>query len=262
MNYSLDLDNPQTLDDVVAYCEFRKDTTVWSQLADKVKVRDYVKEKGLECILPKLYGTWNNANEIDFNSLPQSFVIKTNNASATNIIVRNKSNINENAIREQLGEWLKIDYGYETAQPHYSNIAPKILAEELLNDIESTANNKPLKDFKFWCVNGKPMFVIVYSDREENTHRFKCTCYDMSWKMHQEYLKPTAVHGPAIEKPICFDQMKDIASVLSSGFPFVRVDLYVINDMPIFGEMTFTPGLDSISYKFSQKLGELIGFQK
>ena len=101
-------------------------------LADKFQVRKYIEEKGLRNTLTHLYGVWDDASKIDFDKLPNAFVIKTNNASATNILVRDKSKIDEAAVRKQLDEWLKIDYGYRTCQPHYSRIKPLILAEEFL----------------------------------------------------------------------------------------------------------------------------------
>ena len=128
----LDINNPKTMDEKIAYMAFRTDTSEWSRLADKVRVRDYVAECGYGEYLPKLYGIWEKADDIDFKLLPNSFVIKTNNASATNILVRDKSLIDESAVREQLDTWLKFDYGYETCQPHYSRIKPLILAEEFL----------------------------------------------------------------------------------------------------------------------------------
>lgn len=129
---SLNIDNPKTLDDKIAYMAFRTDTSEWSRLADKVRVREYVEECGFGEYLPHLYGVWEKAADIDFDELPTSFVIKTNNASATNILVQDKSKIDEVQVRNQLDEWLKIDYGYETCQPHYSKIKPLILAEEFL----------------------------------------------------------------------------------------------------------------------------------
>ena len=128
----LNIDNPKTLDDKIAYMAFRTDTSEWSRLADKVRVREYVEECGYGEYLPRLYGTWEHADEIDFDKLPQAFVIKTNNASATNILVRDKSRIDIAAVRKQLDEWLMMDYGYRTCQPHYSRIKPLILAEEFL----------------------------------------------------------------------------------------------------------------------------------
>ena len=251
----LNIDNPQTLDDKIAYMAFRTDTSEWSRLADKVRVREYVEGCGYGDYLPKLYGTWEHANEIDFDQLPDSFVIKTNNASATNILVRDKSSIEEEAVRKQLDTWLKSDYGYRTCQPHYTRIKPLILAEEFLSNI---GDNSPLKDFKFYCFNGEPKYLIVYTDRVANSHDMKRTIYDMNWNLHQEFLGRRAVPGPEISRPNSFDKMKEIAGKLSAPFPFVRVDFYEIKGQPVFGEMTFTPGMQETSTEFSKLMGNSI----
>lgn len=251
----LNIDNPKTLYDKIAYMAFRTDTSEWSRLADKVRVREYVEECSYGEYLPKLYGTWEHANDIDFDKLPNAFVIKTNNASATNILIRDKSTIDENAVRKQLDKWLKDDYGYRTCQPHYSRIKPLILAEEFLG---LKFGIKSLNDYKFYCVNGVPKCVIVYTNRKDNSHDMRRSIYDMNWQMHQEFLGRYAVAGSNIEKPKCFDKMKEMAVRLSSPFPFVRVDFYDINNNPIFGEMTFTPGMQATSTEFEEKLGEIL----
>lgn len=252
----LNIDHPKTLYEKIAYMEFRTDTTEWSRLADKVQVRDYVESCGYKNNLTKLYGVWESAEAIDFSALPNSFVIKTNNGSATNILIKDKSLMDEVAVRNQLNTWLMCDYGYNTAQPHYSNIKPLILAEEFLVDEESEKAGTILKDYKFYCINGQPKFVIVYSDRAPNSHQMKRSIYDMNWTLRQEYLGHLAVAGPDIEEPKCFELMKEMAASLSKPFKFVRVDFYQINGTPIFGEMTFTPGMQATSSEFDQELGK------
>ena len=254
----LNIDNPQTLDDKIAYMAFRTDTSEWSRLADKVRVREYVRECGYGDNLTKLYGVWKRGADVDFDALPHSFVIKTNNGSATNILVKDKEKADIKSIREQLDKWLAVDYGYRTAQPHYSRIKPLILAEEYLVDDESEKAGKPLNDYKFYCVNGKPMYVFVYSDRKPNSHDMKRSIYDMEWNIHQEYLNRLAVAGAGIKRPVSFDSMKEMAAKLAQGFPFVRVDFYEINGKPIFGEMTFTPGMQEASNEFLSILGKQI----
>lgn len=254
----LNTKNPKTLDDKVAYLAFNTDTSEWSRLADKVRVREYVESCGFGNYLPELFGTWDNAEEIDFSKLPNSFAIKTNNASATNIIVRDKNKIDIKDTCEQLNRWLAIDYGYLTCQPHYSKIPPKILAEELLVDDNPSNRGKSLPDYKFYCVNGTPLYVFVYTDRVPNSHIMKRTVYDMNWKQHPEFLGKRTVAGPEIVKPISFEKMKEMASYLSRPFPFVRVDFYEVNSKPIFGEMTFTPGMIEASDTFNALLGSLI----
>ena len=255
----LNIDNPRTLDDKVAFMAFRTDTSEWTRLADKVGVREEVEKYGYREYLPKLYGTWENAADIDFSVLPDSFVIKTNNGSATNILVRDKSKINEDEIRTQLDKWMRIDYGYKTCQPHYSRIKPLILAEEfLVSDSNATEKSSSLNDYKFYCVNGQPLYCIVYTDRVANSHDMKRTIYDMDWQLHQELLGKKAVPGPEIKRPSSLEKMKEIAKALSLPHPFVRVDFYEINGRPIVGEMTFTPGMQETSMEFSRQLGEIM----
>lgn len=122
--------------------------------------------------------------------------------------------------------------------------------------------NKSLNDYKFYCVNGQPRYVIVYTERKDNSHDMRRSIYDMDWQMHQEFLGRYAVAGPEIEKPKSFEKMKEIASKLSSPFPFVRVDFYDIDGKPIFGEMTFTPGMQATSNSFQELLGRELTFIK
>lgn len=251
----LNIDNPKTLDDKIAYMAFRSDTSEWTRLADKVRVREYVEECGFGDYLPKLYGTWERADDIDFDSLPNAFVIKTNNASATNILVRDKSKADINRIRKQLDEWMKIDYGYRTCQPHYSRIKPLILAEEFLG-LNEMGGGKFLIDFKLFCINGHPEFVQVMSGRKENSHSFDVNVMDMEWHEHPEYCSEAHPRATDIKKPQSLQKMIEIATKLSASYPFVRVDFYEICGKPIFGEMTFTPGFSSLSGKFQKQIGQ------
>lgn len=250
---NLDIDNPKTLYDKIAYLSFRTDTTEWSRLADKVAVREFVKDCGYEDNLVKLYGTWENADDIDFSSLPNSFVIKTNNASATNILVKDKSSIDEEKVRHQLNEWLKIDYGYNICEPHYSRIKPLILAEEyLIDDLQGSC----LVDYKIYCTNGTPRYIQVMMDREPNTHKLRFMTYDLQWNSHPEFNIGNHKHATIIDRPSCLDTMLEMATKLSKNFSVVRVDFYIINNRPIFGEMTFTPGFDSFNNLFQEVIGK------
>lgn len=253
----LDLDNPKTLYDKIAYMAFRTDTTVWSQLADKVRVREYVSQKGYSNNLPKLFGTWECGNDIDFEMLPRSFVIKTNNGSATNILVKDKRTIDFDLVRKQIDIWLRIDYGLKTCQPHYSRIKPLILAEEFLGD-----GRNMLNDYKFYCNDGNPLFVQVMTDRIPNTHNIKLSIMDMNWISHPEYCGKFHEQAAKVDKPKSFEEMKQMAGVLSKGFPFVRVDFYDINGHVVFGEMTFTPGFDTINETFNRYFGLKVDISK
>ena len=247
---ALDIDHPETLDDKIAYLAFRTDTTEWSRLADKIRVREYVEECGYGAYLPKLYGVWEHADQIDFEKLPDAFVIKANHASATNILVPDKTSADLDKVRRQLDEWLGYDYGYQTCQPHYSRIKPMILAEEYLG------LGRSINDYKLFCINGTARFVQVMSGRVANSHQFNVSLFDLDWTPHPEYCSSRHPVDNSVQKPESFSEMVAIAQRLSSSFPFVRVDFYEIGGKPVFGEMTFTPGYSSINNDFNVYIGK------
>lgn len=259
----LHITKPVALYEKIAYLSFHTDTSEWSRLADKVKVRDYVADCGYGDNLPFLYGTWENASMIDFEKLPNSFVIKTNNASATNIIVKDKTKINLLEVRKQLDKWLRWEYGLLTCQPHYTRIKPLILAEELLVDDKTTKKGKSLIDYKFYCVNGLPYYVMVMADRKDNSHDFKVGIFDLNWELYPEFVSNNhEIVDPNFECPSSLQEMKAMATRLCSNFVFCRVDFYEINGKPVFGEMTFTPGFSAFSQKFQDELGRYCNINK
>lgn len=258
----LNYKNPQSFYEKIGYLEFYSDTSQWGRLADKIAVRDYIKEKGLDNMLTTLLGVYRNSSEINYESLPTSFVLKTNHGSATNIFVKDKIKIDKKAVGKQLDDWLKIDFGFNGAQPHYSKIKPLILAEAMLMDDETTKVGKMLHDYKFYCVNGKPRFLQILKDRVPNTHEIKLMVYDMDWNAHPEFISDFHDKIAIEEKPpVAFEEMKKAAEVLAEGFPFVRVDFYQINGKPIFGEMTFTPGFDTATQSFFDMIGKEINIE-
>lgn len=117
---------------------------------------------------------------------------------------------------------------------------------------------KLLIDYKFYCINGIPQYVQVMSDRVPNTHEVKVSLLDMNWESHPEYCSYQHQQAVGVNKPDCFVQMKEIASALSLKFPFVRIDFYEIDGKPLFGEMTFTPGFDTVNMSFEKFIGEQI----
>lgn len=235
--------NPKSFYDKIIWMSCNTDTHVWSQLADKYKVREFVIEKIGEKYLPKLYGVYDSANDIDYSKLPNRFFIKTNNGCASNILVRDKLSANLMKISKELNYWIKYPYGEITGQRHYSRIEPKIIAEEFMYQKESPQS--ALIDYKFYCFGGRPMYCTVISERVFNTHLYKKHVYDMDWKPLPNFFTESSKSLlKEIEKPKTFEEMKLVAKQLAKGFNFVRVDLYEINGEVKFGEMTFMPGTD------------------
>ncbi len=252
----LNLKSPTYLYDKALWLSLNTDTSEWSVLADKYEVRERVAAICGDEILTKLYGVWDNPMDIDFDKLPNSFILKTTNGCASNVVVSDKATADVEAIKKELSDWINIKYGAITGQPHYSRIKPRIIAEQLL--IQDGDPNKPLIDYKFYCFDGYVHCCAVYTDRMRNSHQFAITFYDMNWQPHPEYLEAGRYTPASVEKPVCFEQMKEIASKLSRGHKYVRVDLYNIDGKPIFGELTFTPGLDHHTIEFQKELGDLV----
>lgn len=253
----LNLKNPKNLYEKINYIRYYGDTSLWPKLTDKYKVREYIEQSGFKDILNELYGVYENPEDIEFDTLPKSVVLKTNNSCETNYLINDKNTIDRNEVRLKLKKWLSYDFGLNTGQPHYSKIAPRIIAEKYL--ISDDKRSDSLIDYKFYCFNGSVHYIFVYSDRVINTHNIKRMIYNTNWdrlvdKMDAKF----ELIGDDL-KPKSLNYMIEIASKLSSSFPFVRVDFYEIDSKPVFGEMTFTPGYDSgANREFMLEMGRLI----
>lgn len=231
----LNLKNPQTLNEKMMYLKLR---VYWDNLevadsADKYKVHEVVKRKGCPEILNEIYGVWECAKDIDWDKLPQKFAIKCNHGSGYNMICKDKSTFDTKAAGKILDGWLKEHYGVQRAeQGIYQKIKPMIIAEKFIE----TADNKPPKDYKFFCSYGEVKFLFVASDRIDDQTKFDY--YYPNW----EWIPVKNQHpnvGP-IEKPKMLEKMIYYAQMLSKDLPLVRVDLYNEGDLIIFGELTFT----------------------
>lgn len=233
----LNLNNPKTLNEKILYLSLCTDTSEWTRLSDKYSVRKYVESCGLNENLVKIYAHWVNEQNIDLRNLPNSFVIKSVQGCGDIILVKNKEDIDGNSIREKLKPMLSERYGALEGGKHYLRINPAIIVEELL-PIE---NGQSLTDYKIWCFNGIPKFILTCSNR------FKggvfLGSYDTEWNYRPNdmiFSKEHPEEKSPLPKPINFDKMLEIAEQLAKPFPCVRVDLYNINGKIYFGEMTFT----------------------
>lgn len=241
--------NPQNLNEKINWLKFYSDTSLWTQLADKYLVRQYVEKKGLGHTLPQLYGVWENAAAIDFDTLPKQYVLKTNHGCGTNIIVKDAKHVNRKEVVEALNDFLKIKFGRETAEPHYQDIKPLIICEEFLNPKDGVLN-----DYKLFMADGKLELILVVSDRTKES--YKLSTYDANWNYVPDRLAGihTQDNVSPIHKPASLDQMVKAAEILSEGFPQVRVDFYDIDGKLYFGEMTFTSQGGYMSYLSKEEL--------
>lgn len=256
--------HPVDLNEKINWLKLNSDTTKWTELSDKYLVREYVKEKGFEDILVPLYGKWDKAEDIEFHCLPDSFVMKTNHGSGDVVIVKNKSSINEKSIKKSFKKALWQRFGYVEGEPHYLGINPCIIAEKYLEQNHDNWTSS-IVDYKIWCFDGKPECIRVYYNRTKTSVNVETR--DLNWGYHPEtqiftnHFKDG--HG-IVPKPKCLNRMLQIASILSEGFPQVRVDLYVINDHPYFGELTFTSNggyMNNLTQDYLTRLGSLVNIE-
>jgi hypothetical protein len=237
----LHLKDPQTLNEKILFLSLKTDTSFWTDCTDKYKVREYVRKCGLADILVKLYGVWDKATDIDFNILPDEFVLKATHGSGDIKVVPDKSKLDIPAVVAEFEKDLKTKYGALESGHHYLRIKPRMIAEELLhNDPKTEEISFSIIDYKIWCFNGRACWVWVCANRDE--HTTEVMTYDMDWNAHPEFsvFEKDYRHGKVLPKPKSFNRMIEVAEILSKPFPCVRVDLYNIDGRVYFGELTFT----------------------
>lgn len=259
-----DLENPKNIIEKTYWLTLHTDWSDWTRCADKYAMREYVKECGLENMLPKNLGRWDKAEEIDFALLPNKFVLKTNNASATCIVVTDKSKLNIKKARKKLNQWLSIPFGFSGYQPHYLAITPCIIAEEYLeaDDFQKEVSPSSLIDYKFYCCEGEPYVIWTPFNRQPSV---KMNLFDTEWNSHPEWLVETSenfIVDTIIPKPKCLNELLEASRILSKPFHHVRVDFFVINEKPYIGELTFTPGYGFFSNELYDILGSKVDLSK
>lgn len=235
------------------WAKFYDSTPIKTTLSDKYLVREWVAEKIGEQYLIPLLGVWDRFSDIQFDKLPNQFVLKTNHGSGSVIVVKDKTSLNITEVGRNFNDWMSIDYAYATGfELQYSNINRKIIAEKYLE-----TDLGELQDYKFLCFDGKPYYCWVDLGRFGNHTR---NVYDLNWELQPWNQYTYGNSANPIPKPKNFDKMVELATSLCQGFSHVRVDLYNVDGTIYFGEMTFTNGcgFDRIvpdEYDFT--LGEL-----
>ncbi|MCQ2076352.1 MAG: hypothetical protein MJZ20_04860 [Bacteroidaceae bacterium] len=205
--------------------------------ADKYAVRTYITAKGYGDTLNELYGVYDNVDDIDFNSLPDQFVMKMNNASGRNYICTDKSKCNWSLIKHQFADWLlDHDFAWETGEWQYALIQPRIIIEKYLSNL----GQKSLVDYKFHCFNGQVLSCLTCYDREDEF--VKLDDYNLEWSRTEDILPSWhAKDRQMLPKPISYDRMIQMAEICTKEFEYCRFDVYEIDGKILFGEMTFTP---------------------
>ncbi len=241
LGYDMPWDNPQDLNEKINWMKLYSDTGEWIRLGDKYRVREYIEEKGYGNLLVPLIGKWDRVEDIDWNSLPEKFVMKMNNGSGDILICKDKSQLDIESWKKKFKKLFKLKFGITLGEFHYSKMKPCIIAEELLDATKQAIKSTSLVDYKVWCFNGEVACIRVYFDRKQDT--VQVALYDTDWIPHPEYCVNThhyVISDTDIPRPSTLNQMIKAASDLSKGFPQVRIDFYEVDGELYFGEMTFT----------------------
>ncbi len=250
----LDLDNPIEFNQKIQWLKAKYRPIILNQLVDKYAVREYVTEKIGEEYLNKLHGVYDSYSEINFNDLPNKFVLKAVHASSYNIICKDKKSLDLSNVKRKIRKWQSTNQYYRTGQEWaYKDVKPRLIIEEYLEDFET----KDLIDYKFYCFKGEPKFLVAQSD-SLGRHFF-----DLNWKKCE--FRWVNKYHKLVNKPSNFEELKILAKKLSGNFPFVRVDFYSVNNKSFFGEMTFYPtdGRDDFyPDEYNKIIGDMIVLPK
>lgn len=242
--HKLHLDNPVRYTEKLQYLRLRaypKNKEV-SKCASRDGLREYAISKGYQDNLVKCLGIYSKFDDIDFDKLPNAFVMKCTHASGLNYIVYDKASIDIILLRKKFNKWLRTDYGKKTVEPHYSPIIPQIIIEELVLE-----DNELPTEYKIHVFNGKAKYLYVVTDRNKDIHynNYYIDWTDFDAAQFNHWTKTEQ----EIKKPHNFDEAVKIAEDLAAPFPFVRVDLYIIKDKIYISEMTFTPAKGTLTFK-------------
>lgn len=252
----LNLKNPTTFNEKLQWLKLYNRNPIYTVMADKYLVRDYIKEKIGEQYLVPIIGVYNNVKEIPFSDLPNRFVLKCTHDSGSVILCKDKNAFDFEDAKKRLKKRLKKNSFWWAREWPYKNIKPRIICEEYLED----GKNDFLPVYKFFCFNGAPKIIQqIQNDKQENE---TVDYFDTNWNrinMIQRFPNSKTPLG----KPEKFDEMLEIAKKLSQGVPFLRIDLYIVNGSIIFSEHTFFTDAGYSIFEpeeehWDEKLGEWI----
>lgn len=238
------IDKPANFSEKLQWLKLNDRKKIYTKLVDKYEVKEYVKNiVGEQYIIPTL-GVYEKFDDINFNSLPNQFVIKATHDSGGVVICKNKNEIDLNMTREKINNSLRKDYYRTWREWPYKDVKRRIIIEKYME-----TETGELEDYKFYCFNGKVDYVMYCFDRESGNTKFYY--YDKNWNLQKNFSEDGIKAIKNIERPKNLEKMFEIASLLSKGIIFVRVDLYNINGKIYFGEYTFFPsaGLDNTRRK-------------
>ena len=259
MDKKINIDNPQTFNEKLQWLKLYDRNPEYTKMVDKYEAKKYVASIiGEEYIIPTI-GIYDNFDEINFNELPNQFVMKCTHDSGGNVICKDKAMLDLNIAKKKMEQSLKKNYYNYSKEWPYKNVKPRIIIEKYM----SNGNENELKDYKFMCFKGKVKCSFVCSDRN-NEKGLKVDFYDLNWeKMPFERHYPNS--NKDIPRPQNYELMIKLAESLAKNIPFVRVDFYEVNKKVYFGEMTFFPGSGFEEFtpeKYDKILGDMLELPK
>ena len=262
----INLKNPRLFTEKIQWLKIYDCTPIKTRLADKIAVREWVKEKIGEKYLKKVYGIYEKYEDIDFSKLPEEYVIKTNHGCNMQLLVIEGGKPDKSQ-KERFNNFLKINYAYKSGyEMQYKDIKPLIFTEEYIKNFHPLCQNSSdfsdyrpeLFEYLIFCFNGEPKLILFASGKR--TDKICCTMFDTQWN-HLHFNYGGYLHEDPVPVPENFDKMLGIARTLSKDFKFVRVDLHNVDGKIYFGEMTFTPASGYMKFcprKYDRILGGML----
>ncbi len=256
MGYPLNLENPQTFNEKLQWLKIYNRRPEYTTMVDKYEAKLYVADKiGEEYIIPTL-GVWEKFEDIDFDALPDRFVLKCTHDSGGLVICRDKSKLDKEAAKEKIERSLKRNYYWANREWPYKDVKPRILAEKYMED----SVTKELRDYKFFCFNGEMKVMFIASERYNKETETRFDFFDRQFQ-HLDFRNghPNADVPPA--KPEKFEEMCMLAEKLSGDIPLLRVDFYEVDGKIYFGELTFSHWSGTMPFEpheWDKKLGDWI----
>ena len=236
MGKKFNLDNPQTFNEKLNWLKLNDRKDIYTTMVDKYEAKKYVADLiGEEYIIPTI-GKWNHFDEIDFDKLPEQFVLKCTHDSGGLSICKSKGSFNKEEAKNKINKSLKKNYYYASREWPYKNVKPRIIAEPYLEN----QKGKGLIDYKFFCFNGTPKFLYI-SEGLENHETASISFLDMEFKKAKKKKKDYKEYEEIPKEPVNFEKMKELSKILSKGIAFLRVDFYEIEGRIYFSELTFYP---------------------
>lgn len=252
----VDLNNPKGFNEKILWYMANDSSDIKAELTDKYRVRKYVAERiGEEHLIP-LVGTWKKFDDINFEELPKKFVLKCNHGSGWNEVIKDKSRISKEELKNKFDKWMSTSFAYNNFEMHYEKIVPLIVGEAYIEELDGN-----LYDYKVHCFNGKPRLIQVIGNRDFEHHTGFQKIYDLNWNAQSYTMGPYPLYEKDIKKPEVLNQLLSLSEKLSEDFEYVRTDFYIIDNKILFGELTFTPGGGLYKYDncFTRKEDLLLG---